>query len=144
MRVKKWQRRGPLRWKRLTPPQQERARAVGLTNGCGPKWKWLPVPEWFFAASCDHHDFNYWLGGTKRDRARADREFYLVMLMDAERATSWAQRWWLRRMAWLYYRSVRTFGGKLFALGDVKGWADLEAVLEIEMEACSALRKLVR
>ena len=54
-----------------------------ICNGCGPKGGWVPVPDFLFHASCDHHDFNYWLGCTEQDRRKADHEFLTEMLKDA-------------------------------------------------------------
>lgn len=85
-----------------------------LCNGCGGKGGPIDPPDWMFEASCNHHDFNYRLGGTEKDRLEADRQFRDAMLRDAERAGNFFTRWWYRRMAHLYYRAVRAFGGKYF------------------------------
>ena len=79
-----------------------------ICNGCGPKGGWMPVPEFFCHASCNHHDFNYWLGYREIDREKADKQFYVEMKKDAERNP------WKRVVAWSYYKAVRWFGGACF------------------------------
>lgn len=88
-------------------------------NGCGPKGGWVPVPEFIFTASCDHHDFNYWIGYTKEDRKKADKQFYNAMKEDCDelraedglgRILYFRYRYW----SWLYYRAVRMLGGNFF------------------------------
>jgi hypothetical protein len=64
-----------LRFRDLEP--EERAL---ICNGCGGKGHWFNPPDWLFKASCDHHDFNYWLGHTEEDRRRADWQFYVAMV----------------------------------------------------------------
>ena len=32
----------------------------------------MPVPELFLHEICDQHDFNYWVGGSEKDRWKAD------------------------------------------------------------------------
>jgi endogenous inhibitor of DNA gyrase (YacG/DUF329 family) len=67
-----------IRYEDLTEDQKER-----ICNGCGPKAGWVPVPEFFCHASCDKHDFSYWIGGTEEDRHKADDGFLRAMLVDA-------------------------------------------------------------
>jgi len=111
-----------LRYEHLTTPQR-----VRLCNGCGPKARWLPVPDFMFEASCDRHDFSYWLGATEDDRRIADYGFYLALCRDADRHAA-PRRWWLRALAWSYYRAVRMFGGPCFHYAEAKrGWEDLAA-----------------
>lgn len=87
------------------------------------------MPEFLFTASCDHHDFNYWLGHDEYDRVRADWQFYEAMLVDAGRAPWW-RRWWDRWMAGVYYRAVRSFGASAFYYGsNYRTRADLDAAL---------------
>ena len=88
-----------------------------ICNGCGPKGAVLDAPDWLFEASCDHHDFNYWLGHTEDDRRRADWQFYEAMLRDAHRKASFWNEWWYRLMAWTYYKAVRAFGKSAFYYG---------------------------
>lgn len=77
----------------------------------------MPVPDFIFGASCDHHDFNYWLGCTEADRFKADRQFYEEMKKDA-RSVAWFRRPLLLFLAWRYYRAVRRWGGWAFHYAD--------------------------
>ncbi len=102
---------GQVRFRDLAPLERD-----VICNGCGPKGGWVPVPDWTFEACCDHHDFNYWLGYREADRERADEQFYRAMLRDTMRHPRW-KRWWLRLMAWTYYRAVRRWGAPSFYYG---------------------------
>lgn len=113
----------PLRWRNLLPEERR-----AITNGCGGKGGWFNPPDYLFTASCDHHDFNYWLGGTQEDRREADEQFYEAMRFDASLAPLW-QRWWLYGAAWRYYVAVRWFGKKYFHEGRERTWEDLEEAL---------------
>lgn len=85
----------------------------------------MPVPEFFFHASCDHHDFNYWLGCTEADREKADNEFYEAMKQDV----GW--KWWRLPLAWTYYMAVRICGGACFHYADrERDENDLAAAME--------------
>jgi len=108
-----------LKWRHLTPEQR---RAV--SNGCGGKGSWVPVPDFLFTASCNIHDFHYWRGGDEADRLKADFEFYQAMLVDAADA-SWWRRGWDRGLAWLYYRAVRAWAQDYFHYGSRRTRADL-------------------
>jgi len=92
-----------VRFRHLTDYQKEM-----ICNGCGPKGGIIPVPEFLFHASCDHHDFNYWLGCNRRHRKKADLQFYREMLRDAG-DSKWYKFW-----AKIYYRAVRLFGWSRF------------------------------
>ena len=85
-----------------------------ICNGCGPKAWFIPVPEFCFTASCDHHDYKYFLGGTAEDRLKADIEFYKAMKNDANTHSPF----WLRRRylvwAWIFFVAVRLFGSPAF------------------------------
>lgn len=101
-----------LRW-RDVKGRAEELRAAGILNGCGGKGSWVPVPDFMFSASCDHHDFNYWLGGSEADRVKADWQFFEAMVQDAGREPWW-RRWWARRAAALYHWAVRRYAGRYF------------------------------
>jgi hypothetical protein len=77
----------------------------------------VPVPDWCFTASCDHHDFNYALGGLEEGRERADDQFLAAMLADSTRAR-WHLRAWYRFWARTYYRAVRRFARPYFRYRD--------------------------
>ena len=123
---------------------EERA---AVCNGCGPKGAfatvtiWLVViewtislrikpPGWLFKASCDWHDFNYWLGGTELDRARADLQFYLAMRDDAKGTAWWYPTWLATFRAWVYYKAVSIGGRSSFHYGATRTRADLDREVE--------------
>ena len=91
------------------------ARLAEIVNGCGPKGGWLKPPQFIFTASCNQHDYYYWVGGTEHDRWEADWAFYLIMRQDA-REYGW-KRWWYYTLAWTYYKAVRLFGRSSFHFG---------------------------
>lgn len=118
-----------IRWRDLTA--EERA---AITNGCGGKGSWIDPPDWLFKASCDHHDFNYWLGCTEQDRHHADWQFYRAMLQDAAQAPWW-RRPFARARAWVYYRAVRAFGRPYFHYAErMRTRADLDVALAQEAD----------
>lgn len=88
-----------------------------LTDDCGNHF--LDVPDWVFTEACRRHDFGYWLGNTKQDRARVDWRFYLDML-DSIGEQPWYRRWYLTAVARTYYYAVRLFSGKFFYYGPFK------------------------
>ena len=120
----------PLKFKGLT--QLERNI---LCNGCGGKGGWFNPPDYCFRASCDHHDFSYWLGGGDAQRKRADEGFLRAMLWDATYKPgggqrSWWRRYWLKGAAWRYYWAVRLFGKSHFNYRDGRNsWAELERLM---------------
>ena len=92
----------------LTQEQKDR-----YCNGCGPKGGFVPVPEFFFHASCLIHDFYYTCGGTEDDRKVADDLFYAAMKKDV-RSLFFLRRPYAYLLAWLYYRAVRRWGKACF------------------------------
>ena len=92
-----------LRYEDLTAMQKHL-----VCNGCGGKGSKIPVPEFRFHASCNKHDFSYWVGGSEKDRKRADKGFYRAMKKDA----GWDPG--LQVWAWTYYRAVRLMGNAYF------------------------------
>lgn len=85
-----------------------------VANGCGGKGGWLNPPDFIFTASCNHHDFNYWLGGTEVDRIKADLQFYEAMIRDANEFP-WYRRAAYKFAAWVYYKAVRLFASSFFS-----------------------------
>jgi len=87
-----------------------------LCNGCGGKGGWFNPPDFMFEASCNHHEFNYWLGYRESDRKRADVQFYEAMKRDVR-----LLKWWRRPAAYVvaytYYRAVRWFAKSHFHYG---------------------------
>lgn len=96
-----------------------------VSNGCGGKGGIINPPDFNFEASCDQHDFNYWLGGDDSDRAKADGQFLDAMLRDAKLLS-----WWRRPihigLAYSYWAAVRLSGGRFFNYGPKKSWKDIE------------------
>lgn len=110
-----------VRYRDLTEDQENY-----ICNGCKGKGHWFDPPEFLFTASCNHHDFNYWIGHTEEDRKKADWEFYQAMLDDANEAPWW-KRWWYRLLAYAYYKAVRLFAKDYFYYGPAeKTLEDLE------------------
>ncbi len=98
----------------LTPQQK-----AEICNGCGSKGGWIKPPDFLFKASCNHHDFKYWLGGTKKDRKLADVAFHDWMKIDIREAkVRFLKKIYYRIWADAYYRAVRLFGGKAFKFID--------------------------
>ena len=95
-----------IRYKTLTDAQK-----AFICNGCGGKGSWVPVPNFIFEASCNHHDFQYWLGCRKKDRKKADRQFLTEMMVDTIRSK---RKLFYASWAILYYAAVRLRGKKYF------------------------------
>ena len=89
-----------------------------LCNGCGPKALGnIRPPQFIFIASCDHHDFKYWLGCTEADRIKADYQFYEAMKLDVQNASKWKHMHYYV-WAWIYYIAVRIGGSIAFHHAD--------------------------
>lgn len=110
-----------------------------ICNGCGPKARFLTVPEFFLHEICDHHDFNYWIGCTWRDRLRADNQLL-------------AAAWKIaggdpvkRFVALTYYVFVRLFGAFCFHYATrERDEKDLVAeVNRIKRDLCHAKKVLI-
>ncbi len=112
----------PLRYRHLTEAERR-----AICNGCGGKGGFVPVPDFFFTASCDHHDFKYWQGCTELDREWADHEFHKAMKRDVKERMSLWRRWWGYALAFAYYRAVRRFGKSFFCYAArQRGWEELD------------------
>jgi endogenous inhibitor of DNA gyrase (YacG/DUF329 family) len=112
-----------IRYRDLTAEQ----RSI-ICNGCGPKGGWIPVPEFFCHASCDHHDFNYWLGGDWHDRLKADNQFYREMRRDA----GWSPL--KLAIALTYFLAVRACGAACFHFADqMRDEYDLMEIMDCYM-----------
>ena len=97
------------KYKDLTKEEKDR-----ICNGCGAKGGRIKPPlAIFFNASCNHHDYGYWLGGTEEDRLKCDKKLYDALLLDCSllpRKKYLLYRLWSK----LYYYAVRAFGSKYF------------------------------
>ena len=85
-----------------------------ICNGCGGKGSIIKPPHRiFFKASCNHHDYGYYKGGTERDRLTCDTKFYNEMKRDCKCLPFYQK---LRYVPWclIYFKSVRIFGKKYF------------------------------
>jgi hypothetical protein len=113
-----------VRFRNLTAKQKSL-----ICNGCGGKGSWIPIPEFIFGADCNHHDFNYWLGCTKAQRKKADRQFLVEMLIDSIRLFIKEPLYKvLFYVFWaiVYYAAVRLRGYKYFNFVKRKTLEDLE------------------
>jgi len=97
-----------LKYKQLNSSQKK-----SICNGCGGKGSFIKVPNFLFEASCNHHDFKYWLGCTENDRKKADNSFYEWMKVDISNA-KWYKKPYYHVWAFTYYLAVRAFGSKFF------------------------------
>lgn len=95
-----------------------------IVNGCGGKGGWVPVPNFQFKASCDRHDFGYWVGGDKKQRLYCDARFFGAMVTDAALLPPWKRPAHLL-LSYVYFRAVRCFGGKFFHQGTPRVQADV-------------------
>lgn len=104
-----------LTYSELTQEQRDK-----ISNGCGGKGSWIPVPNFIFKASCNQHDFYYWRGCSEEDKVKADKAFYRFMRMDI--ADLPVSKFWLKLCyhgwALTYYLSVRQFGKSYFHYAD--------------------------
>ncbi len=99
-----------------------------ICNGCGPKGGVIKVPDFLFKASCNHHDFNYWLGCNRKQRKKADLQFYREMIKDANSSDRPEH---YKRWAQTYYRSVRFFGWMFFHRSkNQRTWEDVDRMME--------------
>ena len=114
-----------------------------ICNGCGPKGGWFNPPGWIFTASCDHHDFNYWLRGTETDRCIADTQFYEAMKVDAGNL-KYYRRALGYLVAWFYYITVRVFGRRVFKTGKLRTLKDLIEECEKHNIPCDNLKILLK
>jgi len=96
-----------------------------ICNGCGSKGGFINPPEFLFHASCNHHDFYYWRGGTEEDRKKADDAFYRFMGLDIVNEDSRFKRMYYSMWAYTYYKAVRVFGKKYFSYGRQKTMKEL-------------------
>ncbi len=100
------------KWRYVPESHREILRKRGMINGCGPKMgvvNWL-VPDVLFGLhiteDCEHHDWNYTLGGDEAERAKADFDLYERIVM---RAYAKTQSWWWRWMRPIYWTAARTY-----------------------------------
>lgn len=101
------------KWSQFSHEDVVQLEKLGIINGCGGKGGRVKPPQFRFRASCNQHDWNYYLGGSQADRAKADRQFYIAMLGDVRKLPLW--RWPVHlTAAFLYYAAVRRHGMRFF------------------------------
>jgi hypothetical protein len=102
------------KWNDLTRLDRMELEGAGVINGCGGGrlLHWL-VPDFRFRACCDQHDYNYWLGGSESERAKADWQFFVAMLDDAAKLPR-PRSWWHVVLSVTYYLAVRVAGWWFF------------------------------
>ena len=98
---------------------KKRLKRTFKMNGCGSTKSWSKVPNFIFTANCNFHDLCYKLGGTRKDKIKADLGFYRAMYSDAIKLTKW---WSVRRYMYvtisvIYLLGVLIFGGQFFNYG---------------------------
>ena len=118
-----------LKYKDLTPTQKK-----FVANGCGGKGGWIQPPNFIFLASCNHHDFKFWLGYLLEHFYKANKDFYIWMKKDiANISFSTKEKWYQRYVenvkisalkshyhiwAFSYYQAVNIRGKKYFSFSD--------------------------
>ena len=105
----------PVKYENLTPEQKKE-----IVNGCGGKGGLITPPHAvFFNTSCNHHDYGYFKGCTKKHRLLADRMLYRLMRKDCSTLSFFKK---LRYHPWClaYYLGVRAVGWKFFYYGPEK------------------------
>lgn len=108
-----------------------------LSNGCGGKGGFFKPPKYIFEHNCIDHDVRYWIGGVEKSREKADKIYYQDMLISIKHHRDNGifggfKHWWLRGVAWRYFKAVRFFGAKYFNYGIEKTYEDL---IKLEMKA---------
>lgn len=110
-----WQTLKPVKYEDLTAEQKRL-----IVNGCGGKGGLVKPPHRiFFKASCNHHDYAYWCGGTEADRLKADKMLYNLMVDDCK-DLPWCSWMRYRPWCWAYFKGVRIAGKKFFSFGKKK------------------------
>ncbi len=90
-----------------------------ITNGCGGKGGYINPPNFIFKASCNHHDFKFWVGHTWKHLLKANSEFYRWMRRDIKDADiRWYKRAYYHTWAFSYYTAVNIGGAKYFYFSD--------------------------
>lgn len=118
-----------MKYDQLEKKELRKLEDKGIINQCGSTPWWRITPQFIFKTSCKHHDFNYWKGGTKEDRRRADLGLFSAMVEDLNETSEWKEPLYLF-FGYIYYRLVRTFGRQHFSYRKKpKTWRHLDALL---------------
>lgn len=101
----------PKYWE-LTKEQKD-----NICNGCGAKGAWynflIPFKK-IFEEVCHIHDYDYHIGKNKRDKDIGDRRFINNLKRVVESVDNKAKKVLLKRVARIYFKSVRDFGDESF------------------------------
>lgn len=101
----------------LTPQQKDE-----IVNGCGGKGSKVRPPKGiFYKASCNHHDYGYWVGCTDEQRLLCDKNLKKAMKDDCSKLPWWKQAAY-RPWCYGYYRAIRIAGKQYFYYGEEKRW----------------------
>lgn len=99
-----------------------------IGDGCGTRLTGRLVPDLFFNADCDQHDFYYLRGGDFFDKIEADVMFYAHMLKSIN---NMKKRWYQKPphvvIATVYFFVVFTLGLLFFSYGKYKTLAEILA-----------------
>jgi len=118
-----------------------------ICNGCRPSWLSEHIPDklekalapYFdeiFKQACDEHDICYYIGNTKKDFKKCNKQFYKRMKQSIKRNGNWYSRWWFYYKAWQYYKLVSKFGKSSFYFAETKRiLPSLEAEKKSKIEA---------
>ena len=93
-----------------------------INNGCGPAYlldsmnKWLkkivtPLFNLIFANCCCGHDIDIFLGVTRKDFNKANKDFYTCLKWTTKNKAPWRKRWYFYWRSWLYYKLVSSRAG---------------------------------
>lgn len=98
-----------------------------ISNGCGAKKSWINPPDLIFEEDCNEHDFDYWLGKSKEDKAKYDKNYYGRMKKRIKtKVSGYFKKLHYHIWAWAYYRFVVRFGDEHFNYADeYKNMTDL-------------------
>lgn len=90
-----------------------------ISNGCGAKNGFIKVPDFIFIASCNKHDFYFYLGNTWKLFFRANRKFYKYMRLDIKNSNvSFFKKSYYHFWALNYFNFVSLGGSKYFNFSD--------------------------
>lgn len=85
-----------------------------ICNGCGGKGGIvIPPKAIFFNASCNHHDYGFWKGGSFRDMMNCNATFFSEMIKDCNRLPFWKRPYYYGWCA-TYYWGVFLAGSMFF------------------------------
>lgn len=72
-------------------------------------WLLARIAQRFNIANAEHHDWNYFRGGSMQDFNDANIEFYFAILKDSLAIDSKLKKYYYLKMSMIYYISVDLF-----------------------------------